>query len=431
MPEPHRAQHDGYLVSYARTGVTHILGRTREFEVVRKDGRRIPVELSVSRADVPGREEPVFTGAFRDISQRREAEHALGETRRRLQAIFDQSFQSIAILDASGTVIDVNDVSLRSTGRRREEILGKALWASGWWPDGDSTPEKLRTPIRQAARGETVRFDLSMHLADGEVLDYDVSIKPVHDDAGAVTLIVFEGREVTELRRAQRSETAMLRGLAEIGESAAVLVHEIKNPITGIQAALKAVAEELQTNHRAVLEDLVQRLRKVEHAMRRTLSFARPVTPRRRSCDLAELVHTTIDGLRPLAAQARVERELELAEGLPALELDPQLVGEVLANMVHNALEALQELERAGRVRIALTGDESALEMAVEDDGPGIPESRRAVVFRPFHTTKAKGTGLGLAHCKKVIEEHGGSIAVERSALGGAAFRIRFPIDHA
>lgn len=429
MPEPHRSRHDEYLVRYAETGETHILGVTREFDVVSKDGRVVPCELSVSRADVPGREQPVFTGSFRDVSRRRAAEAELRASQRRLRAIFDQSFQSIAILDASGTVLEVNEVSLRSTGRTREEIVGRALWATAWWPDGSRTPEKLRSAVHQAARGETVRFDLPLILPDGEVLDYDVSIKPVQGDEGAVALIVFEGREVTELRRAQRTENAMLRGLAEIGESATVLVHEIKNPITGIQAALKAVAGELDTSHAAVLDDLVGRLQRLERSMRRTLSFARPIALRRRGCDVAELVRAEVERLRPLCDEARVAVELDLAEGLPILELDPELFGEVLANLVHNAREALVERGRPGRVRISLSGDGDALTVVVEDDGPGVPESRRETAFRPFNTTKSCGTGLGLAHCRKVVEEHGGTIALDAGALGGAAVRIRLPFD--
>src|SRR5262245_33981362 len=95
MPEPHRSRHDGYLANYARTGRTNILGLTREFEVVAKDGRRIEVELSVARVDVPGDERALFTGSFRDVSPRKRAEALLRESEARFHAIFDQSFEYI------------------------------------------------------------------------------------------------------------------------------------------------------------------------------------------------------------------------------------------------------------------------------------------------------------------------------------------------
>jgi two-component system sensor kinase FixL len=298
MPEPHSAKHDGYLAEYRRTGRTTILGRTREFRVVRKDGSAIECELSVSRADVEGRT-PVFTGSFRDVSER---------------------------------------------------------------------------------------------------------------------------------KRAERAETAVLRSLAQIGESASVLVHEIKNPITGIKAALRAVAQHLGEDDRAILADLVGRLQRLERIMRRTLSFTRPLELQRRTFAVGPWLAGALGTLRPVIEASGVDVSVLAPERSLSLDGDPQLLEEVVTNLVANSLEAVEELAGQHRVVVSACADGSAaVVLRVEDDGPGVPESLRTTLFKPFYTTKAKGAGLGLAFCKKVVDEHGGTIAVETSALGGAAFAVRLP----
>jgi two-component system, LuxR family, sensor kinase FixL len=296
MPEPHRSAHDGYLDQYRRTGTTNILGRTREFEVVRRDGSRITCGLSVARAEMPGGVGPLFIGSFRDM---------------------------------------------------------------------------------------------------------------------------------TELREAQRAETAMLRSLATIGESAAVLAHEIKNPITAVNVALRAVATHLGEDQQAVLEDLVARMKHLEHLMRRTLSFSRPLQVRREDCDVRDLLRGVVERLSAVIAQSGSEVRVEV-EGDVRLRADRQLIEELVSNLVSNAIEA-----KGGPALVVVSArsEKDSVLLSVEDDGPGIPPDRQAAVFKPFVTSKPAGTGLGLAICRKIVEEHGGTIRIESSPLGGARLVARIPSD--
>jgi two-component system sensor kinase FixL len=296
MGEPHRSLHDGYLARYRETGATHILGRTREFEIVRKDGTPLCCELSVSRVDVPGEAQPLFVGSFRDVSARREVE---------------------------------------------------------------------------------------------------------------------------------RREMQMLKSLAAIGESASVLAHEIKNPITGIRFAIRAVADHLGEDDRDILRGLEASLQKVERTMRRTLSFARPLELARRPLEPRHLLGDVAQRARAELPHSRAELEIECDSSVASILADPELLGEALLNLARNALEALGP---GGRMRLSACLEGGMLELSVEDDGPGLPVYVGANVFKPFYTTKELGTGIGLALCKKIAEAHGGSIRAGRSALGGAAFTIRLPL---
>ena len=223
LPEPYRSEHDDYLTRYRDTGKTHILGLTREFPVVHKDGHTVDCELSVSRADIPGRTSPVFTGSFRDITERKRIERELISSERQLKAIFDQSFQYIGVLAPDGTVLDVNQTATTGIGHARDEIIGRPFWNSPIWCENEHERSKLREAVRLAAAGEVVRIEACYRNGSGELRTFDLSIKPVCDEAGEILMLIPEGRDVTDLKRAQRSETAMLRGLAEIGESASVL----------------------------------------------------------------------------------------------------------------------------------------------------------------------------------------------------------------
>lgn len=425
MPEPHRGAHDGYLSNYRATGHTGILGRTRAFTVLHRDGHELEVELSVSRADAEAGDRPYFIGSFRDVTERNCAARLLAESERRLRSIFEGSFQYIGLLDLEGNVLEANETSLEATGVTLDEVVGKPFWETRWWSVSEESREQLRDAIARARRGEFVRFE-TFHLgSDDEVLTVDFSLKPLLDDEGRVVLLIPEGRDISALKRAQRAETAMLRALATIGESAAMLAHEIKNPITAVNLALRAVARQLGEDDAAVLRDLVGRLQRLERTMRRTLSYARPLELAPASVRLRELVDEVCGDLRPEFQRHGITLEAALAEDF-VLRADRQLLSEVLSNLLKNAREALG---RGGRVQlIGRPRPGGRLCLCVDDDGPGIPPEVADDLFRPFVTSKHAGTGLGLAFCRKVAEAHGGSIDVETSPLGGARFALDLPL---
>src|SRR5262249_40238469 len=133
MPEPYRSEHDAYLERYRRTGETNILGRTREFEVVKKDGSKIVCGLSVARAEMPGGQGPLFIGSFRDVTERKRAEDALRDSERRFRALFDRTFEFVGLLDPRGTLLEANETACKSIGVSRREVVGRPFWETPWW----------------------------------------------------------------------------------------------------------------------------------------------------------------------------------------------------------------------------------------------------------------------------------------------------------
>ncbi len=426
MPEPHRSGHDGYLANYFATGHSDVLNRTREFEVVRKDGSPFMCELSVSEVTLSLDEEPLFVGSFRDITERKKAEDKLRDTQRRYEAIFDQEIHFVGLLDPDGRLIEVNTAALESVGVRRERVVGEYFWNTPWWSTTESDRERLKDAINRARNGEHVRFETSHTRIDGAPLSFDFSLRPVKDEEGRVVLLVPEGHNTTELRRAERREDAMLRSLATLGESASVLAHEIKNPMTGLNVALRALADKLGTDQQEILNDLASRLQGLEARLKRALSFTKPDELHLVSKCPASLMRNAGLALRAEVLDAGHQLEMQLTEGLPHILADADLFDQVIENLVRNALEAQEG--SPGMIRLGThAGEKDEVLFTVEDAGPGISKSQIRHLFKPFFTTRSQGTGLGLAVVNKIVQEHGGTIAVSSSDLGGTCFTLQIP----
>ncbi len=425
MPEPHSSQHDSHLERYRITGKAYILGNTRELPVLRKDQQVILCELSVSRIEIAGRAEPILCGSFRDVTARKQVEVALAESERRFRAIFDSEYEFVGLLNCDGTVLEVNSAALRMAASQRAEVIGRPFWETPWWRHAESERARVRDAIARAAQGEFVRFETTHMGKGGSVVNVDFSLKPVRDENGKVVLLLPEGRDITVIKQALQREHAMMKAFAEIGESASLLAHEIKSPITAVNAALRVVAKHLGEDEQVVLAELVERMQNLERLMRRTLSLTRPLQLSLAPCDLRKLVKESIATVKSQAEAARVAIEAEMPQTCPTVPLDGQLMGEVLTNLMRNAIEAM---ESGGKVRVKLLPSEDSLRIAVADSGPGIAESVRATLFKPFVTTKKVGNGLGLALVRKIVEAHGGTIEASNVASGGACFEIQLPL---
>lgn len=235
--------------------------------------------------------------------------------------------------------------------------------------------------------------------------------------------LVEERRELG--RRAQRAEK-----LAAVGTLAAGLSHEIKNPLNA--AALQLTVLERRLKRLPNLpSDLLEPLGLVQSEIKRLaifldefLQFARPREISRANVDVAHLVHEVIDLLRPQAAGAQLSLDAELAP-LPTLSADEPKLRQCLVNLVLNAIQATPP---GGTVRVVGDVEEAAVCLCVDDSGPGVPESVRSRIFEPFFTTKDAGSGLGLPLVHSIVQQHGGTIALETSPAGGARFHVRLPI---
>lgn len=229
------------------------------------------------------------------------------------------------------------------------------------------------------------------------------------------------------------SQEALLRTekLAAVGQLAAGVGHELRNPLSAIRNAYTYVARRLPATEAAAdprvgqfLGIMGKELDVCAKIIGDLLDFARERAPAIQACPVRALVE---EALRVVPPREGVTVKNEVQEDLPALRVDPDQMRQVLVNLAQNAVEAIPA-GRSGEVvvRAVIAGDKAWL--TVSDDGPGIPHDMREKIFQPLFTTKAKGTGLGLAIVASVVRRHGGTIRVDGDPTGGTTFVVELPV---
>ena len=220
--------------------------------------------------------------------------------------------------------------------------------------------------------------------------------------------------------------------LASIGEMAAGIAHEIKNPLAGIAGVIQVLKKDqaADSQKRAVLDEVLSQVDRMDKAVRNLLSFARPPEPKTTHVDINGLIGKLLDFLAPQFAKNAITAERKLAPGLPWLTLDPDLIQQALINIALNAIQAMPE---GGTIIVETKTTEpdrenpGSIRIELADTGKGISQDNLNRIFNPFFTTRQQGTGLGLSITQRIIEQHGGEIEVMSTAGKGTRFTIVLP----
>ncbi len=217
---------------------------------------------------------------------------------------------------------------------------------------------------------------------------------------------------------------------AAIGELSAAVAHGIRNPVAGIKAAAQFASLDLSDHHplHENISDIIGEANKLEARIKTLLDFAKPFEPHRVSCRVDKIVVDAVASLRSQVAAQGIDLVVDLDPTLPEAELDDAQIEQVLLALLSNAVEAMPS---GGRITVTgrLATNGQCLHIEVIDSGPGIAPDQLESVFKLFFTTKSSGTGLGLAVVKKIVERHGGTIAVKSELGKGSRFTITLPLS--
>jgi len=238
-------------------------------------------------------------------------------------------------------------------------------------------------------------------------------------------------------QRLHDSEMVQAEHLATIGELAAGLAHEIRNPLAGIAGAIEIITKGFPPDHpdREVLEDLRHEVHRIEKTLNDLLVYARPKPSHFGPTDLREIAAQTLQLARQQLGSKKVNFSVEITPSLPHFRADAEQLHQVLLNLILNSIQAIEDEGRitvAARVIDREEGKRAGhLEISVSDTGSGIPPEHLERIFRPFYTTKRSGTGLGLSLCRRIISQHGGTLTAKSEIGHGSQFTIRFPFREA
>jgi PAS domain S-box-containing protein len=244
---------------------------------------------------------------------------------------------------------------------------------------------------------------------------------PLRDETGRISGIQFIAHDITE-RRALQEQMARAERLADLGRMAANIAHEIRNPLGAIVNSITVLGRHGLPGDQRLFDIVTEEADRLNGIISEFLMFARPPAQVAISCDLPELLEDTVE-LFTQGRRVQNAAEIRLARPLPAVRVlaDPNQMRQVLWNLLANAVEAMPA-GGAVDVAAAVAEDGRSATIAVTDDGPGLVDATN--IFEPFYTTKAQGTGLGLAVVARIVRDHGGSVTATNAVGRGACFTI-------
>ena len=352
----------------------------------------------------------------------------------------------VAITDQRGIINYVNDEFCRISKYPREELLGQdhRIINSGYHPK-----EFIRDLWTTIAAGQVWKGELRNLAKDGSVYWVDTTIVPYLNSEGKPYQYVAIRHDITQRKRAeaqvlqQAAELQHAAQLSFVGELAAGLAHEIKNPLAGIQGGVDILIRRRDKNdpEREALEGMRHEVQRIDSTVRALLDRARPRLVSVRTSSLNGIVERAVNLARAQLTNAATQTQsvtikFESPDDPLTIPIDPAQIEDAVLNLIINAIESVDG-DGEVKIRVALSentqneidggmGDEAIVQ--VSDNGRGIGEEDLTRIFNPFFTTRPGGTGLGLPAVRRIARAHGGRVDVSSSPGRGSTFTIRLPL---
>lgn len=394
---------------------------------------------------------------FTDISAQKKAAAALealnteletrvAERTRELQAernfataVLETAAVLVLVADRGGRVVRWNKACEQASGYSAEEILGRTVLDRVLPPREVDEVKRVFEELREGRFPN--RHENHWRHRDGSCRLIAWSNTCLRDAGGEVEYIIGTGVDVTEQRRVEeevrqrRLELAHLHRVYTAGEFAAVMAHELNQPLAAIASYSEAGLQGLRRGQVEVdtlthdLEQIGLQAQRAARSMRELRRFLSREEQMRERVDLNELLRAAEVLLAPEARGRGVRLALTPAETPIMVEVAPIQIEHVLVNLVRNAIEAIHSAGSAdGTITVRTAVADGQVQVSVQDNGPGFDEETHAHLFERFYTTKPEGLGMGLVICQSIMEGHDGKIWAERPPQGGAAFHFTLPL---
>lgn len=402
----------------------------------------------------------------RDMRLRQRAEREAGEALAFRKAMEDSLITGLRARDMQSRITYVNPAFCQMVGYSADELMGTGL-PSPWWPPDRVTEYQKRQDVRISGTPlPREGYESVFQHRDGHRFPVLIFEAPLIDAQGQQTgwmsavVDISELRRIEALNRDTQERMQAAARLANMGEMASLLSHELNQPLAAIASyatgSLNLLAHENTDPARGappVLGDMqlaIQRIREQAERAGRVIRSVADFMRRRERTRAAVAPKALFDAIEPLlslqARQQGIVLDISIAPDCPPVLCDHTMVEQVLFNLARNGMQAmpagdppahsgLRVLRLSARSSVGLGGAESVLrgkrwvEFAVEDHGQGMPPEVRDKIFTPFFTTKADGMGLGLSLCRTVVEQHGGALDYEAATPRGTIFRFTLPVD--
>jgi signal transduction histidine kinase len=338
-----------------------------------------------------------------------------------LERTLSASLQSgLLLIDREGRVLALNAVGAALLGAELPEPGAPLAEVLAGQPE---LREILAAAVAEGTAPQRQECAVRSGAEAGETLTVGLTVHPLRRDDGEVRGLLVLFADLTEARR-RAEEGRLAESLAQLGEMAGGVAHELRNGLATLRGYLTLIERRPDEDSIAdFLSEIRGEADHLERVLQDFLSFARPGTARVRELSLDRLLRRAAADPALDGVEVRVQGEDVVLRG------DPQLLERAVRNLLHNAVEAEREVGRRGPIEVAIALEPEGAEIAIEDRGPGLPDEIRSRLFHPFATGRRGGVGLGLALAHRIVVLHGGRIRLDDRPGGGTRALLSFPRD--
>lgn len=362
----------------------------------------------------------------------------LQESEHRFRGVFNQTFQCMSLLSVEGVILDVNKITIEISGLQEGAILNIPIWEVPCWKSFEPSQSWLKEAALRAAQGAILRSELQARTPKGTVW-LDFSIKPLRNEYGSITLLIAEGRDISQLKRAEAGIRRSLEKERELNQMKnsfiSMIAHEFRNPLTFISFVIAWLE-----GHDLSVEKKQQYLGQARNKISQTLNLLdeilllgqTDVSQGQADYTLLELVSICREIVEDFQLTKADSHDILFSVEGSATQarMDQSLLKHILDNLLSNAIKYSPE---GGTIRFTLTCQDNQAKFCIQDQGIGIPEKDQPKLFEVFHragnVSKIQGTGLGLAIVKRCVDLHNGEIQVESREGAGTTFTVMLPLN--
>ena len=316
-------------------------------------------------------------------------------------------------------IVDINGSAERILGLPKEKLLGQSLL--DLFNRVDEKKQEIINHIDHVAKNGKQNSSMIIKKNDGRMRHFDYSTKRGIVDGLNLTVIIDVTEKVEMQEQLRKSDRLNI-----IGELAAGIAHEIRNPMTALKGFIQLLEPSIKAEHSLYYDVITSELARIDSIINEFLILSKPQEIRFIEKDVCQIMQETIDLLNAQAVLHNVQFNTQFENDLPVY-CDPNQLKKVFINFIKNAIEVMPN---GGEISISINRiHEQYIQISIQDEGIGIPMDRLKRLGEPFYTTKEKGTGLGLMVSYRIIEEHNGTIQVESEEGIGTIFKLVLPLS--
>ncbi|MGC4377898.1 PAS domain S-box protein [Fictibacillus sp. Mic-4] len=417
IPSEHEKEVDG-IIHHLKSGGSLPIHNTQR---LRKSAEKIDVSISYSSIkDLEG-EVIGFVLIYRDITRQKKVERALRESEAKYRVIAEHSTDLMVVLDTKGRVLYASPSHYYVLGFE-VQYVHKHMLSHIHQEDIDRFIDTYKSAVIEK---KSFKIDVRIKHANGNWIDIEMSGVPVINEKDEIESIVMIGRDMTKKKQAEEMMRKSEK-LSVLGELAAGVAHEIRNPLTSLKGFAQLLKEAKDEMKMEYIDIMLSELDRINDIVGELMLVAKPQAVQYEYRNFNELLYSVVRLLDTQAIMKNIQIKCDIDSNLPPVYCVGNQMKQLFINLLKNSIEAM---DNGGLIQLTAFYQNGNVRAILEDEGGGIPKDRLTTLGEPFYTTKEKGTGLGLMVCFSIVKEHRGSIQFFSEEGRGTRVEIQLPIS--